>query len=130
MIHHQLPIRRFLALPLPYAAVFGLFHICNVPSDRAVMLGLIAGTALAGIILVFRKPRVLVAMGITMVVTVLVGLLMADPCTLITPTLGPVLGFFLFRSLNTTRPIPRSRNPWRFASVEQPSGLDMRPKDG
>src|SRR4051794_27927613 len=99
----QITIRRILVLPLPYAAVFGVFDACNVPRNRGFFLGLIAGTALAGIVVVFRRPWELIATGITMAVAVVIGLAMSDPCTPLSVFVGPVVGFILFRGIVSTR---------------------------
>jgi hypothetical protein len=125
MTSHRITIRRILALPLPYAAVFALFDACNVPRDGGFVLALTAGTALAGIVLIYRRPWELVATGLTMAVTTVVGLTMSDPCTSLSVVIGPVIGFFVFRGLNRMRPARPSEIPRHIASVERHSGFEV-----
>lgn len=91
----RITVGRLLAVPVPFAAIFALLAAARVPTWPGLAWGGIAGSCLAGVILLGGSPRELLGPIAGFAAGTAIGFPMLCPCTPIGLFVGPVLGLLV-----------------------------------
>ncbi len=104
MTRPRFTLRRAIAVPIAFAAVFGVLDAFKVPREAAAFYAPVAGLALGGIILLSRTSRELIAAFAAVGLGVASGHSLCLPCAESLSLLGAPFGLVVFKMLHRIFP--------------------------